>query len=547
MHAMNLDNGPVTSLLRPGQTCWRTNIATRATLLVDGEQYFSALRTALLQARQQILIAGWDLDSRTVLPRTADEGDVDAPEELGALLGFIRRTRPGVEIHVVRWDYHWFYSDDREADTARRLQELGVAFHHDDCHPVTGCVHHKVVVIDAALAFCGGIDLTHKRWDSCAHDPGDSRRRDPNGKPYIPVHDTQLCVAGPIVRDMADYLHETWPTTAPRPGRIEAESPPWPTGLRVEFRDIRVGVSRTLPASTRHVPVREIEAFYLAAIAHTSSSLYIENQYFTSTRIATAIAEQFKRKSELQGLLVGMDRPKTQAELHTMGYGRSAFCRILAEAGVIARVPVVAAFSANAGINVHSKLAVFDDRWLTVGSANLNRRSMGFDVECNLILEASTLEHREQIRQIRNGLLAEHLGMSTHEVEDALETHGLQNLPDAAQRSRRLVRIDPQQNTAALGPILAPIFDPEAPWPARLAQRKASNASRWSVALLLLAVSLGAAIGGFITGDLPIPSLIQSALASQCKSKYVRSTAGCQRIGRPAVSVESSRPADQRR
>jgi phosphatidylserine/phosphatidylglycerophosphate/cardiolipin synthase-like enzyme len=230
-----------------------------------------------------------------------------------------------------------------------------------------------------------------------------------------------------------------------------------------------------------------------------------------------------------------------------MGYGRSAFCRILAEAGVIARVPVVAAFSSTAGINVHSKLAVFDDRWLTVGSANLNRRSMGFDVECNLVLEASTHEHCKQIRQIRNGLLAEHLGMSAHEVEDALETHGLRNLPDAAQRSRRLVRIDPQQNTAALGPILAPIFDPEAPWPARLAQRKASNASRWSVALLLLAVSLGAAIGGFITGDLPIPSLIQSALASQCKSKYVRSTAGCQRIGRPAVSVESSRPADQRR
>jgi phospholipase D1/2 len=545
MYATNLDGAPDASLLRPGETCWKANIATRATLLVDGEQYFSALRTALLQARKQILVAGWDLDSRTVLPRVAAEEDVDAPEELGELLGFIRRTRPGIEIHVVRWDYHWFYSDDREPDTARRLQELGVPFHHDDCHPVTGCVHHKVVVIDAALAFCGGIDLTHKRWDSCAHDPDDSRRRDPSGKPYIPVHDTQLCVTGPIARDMADYLHQTWPTTAPRPERIQAESPRWPKGLRVDFRDVRVGISRTLPASTRHLPVREIEAFYLAAIAHTSSSLYIENQYFTSTRIAAAIAEQFKRKPALQGLLVGMDRPKTQAELHTMGYGRSGFCKILAEAGIIARVPVVAAFSQNVGINVHSKLAVFDDQWLTVGSANLNRRSMGFDVECNLILEASTPEHREQIRRIRDRLLAEHLGMSTHEVQDALATHGLANLPDAAQRSRRLVRVDPQLSTAALGPILAPIFDPEAPWPTRLAQRPAANAARWSVALLLLATSIGAAIGGFITGDLPLPSLIQSALASPCKSKYVRSTAGCQRIGTPAASAESPRPVDQ--
>lgn len=514
MHATNLDSGPTTSLLRAGDTCWKANIATRATLLVDGEQYFSALRTALLQARKQILTAGWDLDSRTVLPRVAGRADdIDAPEELGELLGFIRRTRPGIEIHVVRWDYHWFYSDDREPDTARRLRELGVPFHHDDCHPVTGCVHHKVVVIDAALAFCGGMDLTHKRWDSCAHHPRDSRRRDPSGKPYIPVHDTQLCVAGPIARDMAQYLRETWPATARRPTRIEAASPLWPEGLRVDFRDVRVGISRTSPASTRRVPVREIEAFYLAAIAHTGSSLYIENQYFTSTRIAAAIAERFGREPALQGLLVGMDRPKTQAERHTMGYGRSGFCRILEETGVIARLPVVAAFSSDVGINVHSKLAVFDDRWLTVGSANLNRRSMGFDVECNLVLEASTLEHRRQVHRIRNRLLAEHLGMSEQEVEDAIRTHGLPSLPDAAQGSRRLVRVDPQRNTAALGPILAPIFDPEAPWPTMLAPRRTSSTGRWSVALLLLAVSMGAAIGGVITGELPVPALVQSALA----------------------------------
>lgn len=547
MHAKTLDNGPSTSLLRAGDTCWKANSATRATLLVDGEQYFSALRSALLQARKQILIAGWDLDSRTVLPRLAGEADDGAPEELGELLGFIRRTRPDVEIHAVRWDYHWFYSDDREPDTARHLRELGVPFHHDDCHPVTGCVHHKVVVLDAALAFCGGMDLTHKRWDSRAHHPDDPRRRDPHGKPYIPVHDTQMCVAGPIARDMADYLHETWPASAPRPARIEAASALWPKRLRVDFHDIRVGISRTLPASSRRVSVREIEAFYLAAIAQAGSSLYMENQYFTSTRIAAAIAEQFRRRPELQGLLVGMDRPKTQAELHTMGYGRSGFCKVLADAGVIARVPLVAAFSSDVGINVHSKLALFDDRWLTVGSANLNRRSMGFDVECNLILEASTPEHRRQIRRIRDDLLAEHLGMSTAEVEDALDTHGLPDLPDAARNSRRrLVRVDPRQNTAALGPILAPIFDPEAPWPATLAQRPASGASRRSVALLLTLLG-GAAIGGFVSGELPLPSLVQSAIASQCKSKYLRITVGCQKTNAPAVSAESTRPTDRQR
>src|SRR5687768_15407029 len=52
------------SLLKEGQTCWKLSNATRAALLVDGEQYFGVLREALLQAREQVLIAGWDFDSR---------------------------------------------------------------------------------------------------------------------------------------------------------------------------------------------------------------------------------------------------------------------------------------------------------------------------------------------------------------------------------------------------------------------------------------------------------------------------------------------------
>src|SRR5262245_54594911 len=56
------------SLLREGDTCWKVSTARRATLLIDGEDYFNALRSALLSARRQILIAGWDFDTRAQLP-----------------------------------------------------------------------------------------------------------------------------------------------------------------------------------------------------------------------------------------------------------------------------------------------------------------------------------------------------------------------------------------------------------------------------------------------------------------------------------------------
>jgi phosphatidylserine/phosphatidylglycerophosphate/cardiolipin synthase-like enzyme len=511
------------ALLRPQVSCWRANLASRATLLVDGDDYFKALRAALLRARRQILIAGWDFDTRIRLPRGPAEptGSDAAPEMLGELLGFLKRRDPQLEIQVVRWDYHWFYSDDRELNTHSRLNQLGIQFHDDATHAVMGCIHHKVVTIDGVLAFCGGIDLTHNRWDTCAHAPDDARRINPEGKPYIPVHDTQLCVSGPIAGDLREYLIEHWPVEE-RPAAITTETELWPDGLQIDFRDVRVGLARTLPALGTREQVREIEAFYLHAIASVERSFYMENQYFTSTRIAAALAERLRARPQLEGLLVGMDRPKTQAELHTMGYGRSAFCNVLQEAGVSDRAPLVAAFSEDASINLHSKLAVFDDRWLTVGSANLNRRSMGFDVECNLIIEATTLEHRAAITRLRDQLIAEHTGLSLEELAAALPTHGLARLHELPRRSRRLVRIDAhvQAIEPSLGPILAPIFDPESPRAKAQARpsslREASlRSSRLIGTLLLIAlIAVAALTGSVVDGDFSGLSALQDLLST---------------------------------
>jgi phosphatidylserine/phosphatidylglycerophosphate/cardiolipin synthase-like enzyme len=64
-------------------------------------------------------------------------------------------------------------------------------------------------------------------------------------------------------------------------------------------------------------------------------------------------------------------------------------------------------------ILVHSKVAVFDDRLLRVGSTNINNRSFGYDTECDLAIEALGQEQartRLAIRRIRDGLVAHHAG-----------------------------------------------------------------------------------------------------------------------------------------
>ena len=69
-----------------------------------------------------------------------------------------------------------------------RLSGRRIRFAVDGDHP-TGAVHHqKIVVVDDAVAFCGGIDLTIGRWDTRAHRPVDPRRRGP-GDAYGPRHE----------------------------------------------------------------------------------------------------------------------------------------------------------------------------------------------------------------------------------------------------------------------------------------------------------------------------------------------------------------------
>jgi phosphatidylserine/phosphatidylglycerophosphate/cardiolipin synthase-like enzyme len=80
-----------------------------------------------------------------------------------------------------------------------------------------------------------------------------------------------------------------------------------------------------------------------------------------------------------------------------------------------------------APIYIHSKVLVVDDRLLRIGSSNFNNRSMGFDSECDLAIEASTgSEHDDvsrEITSVRNQLVTEHLGVPLDDFEAAITEH----------------------------------------------------------------------------------------------------------------------------
>jgi phosphatidylserine/phosphatidylglycerophosphate/cardiolipin synthase-like enzyme len=79
------------NLLVPGRNCWRIERARKLSWLVDGEQYFSAVRTAMANAQSTIFIVGWDIDSRVKLvPTGANDG---LPDALGTF--WVRCSRRG--------------------------------------------------------------------------------------------------------------------------------------------------------------------------------------------------------------------------------------------------------------------------------------------------------------------------------------------------------------------------------------------------------------------------------------------------------------------
>lgn len=263
-------------VLRVGDNCWRIAPAGRMTVIVDAEDYFSHLRTALLSARHSVLLVGWDFDTRIALDRDDDRDHAGAakPNKVSELLRHAVTLNPKLEIYILRWDLA-FLEMPFCSTTFRFLFDWlvhnRIHFRLDGHHPAEACHHQKIAVIDDALAFCGGIDITMDRWDTRAHRDDEPGRRRPDGKAYRPWHDATVAVDGAAAKSLGDLARERWTPAVPPPGLNR-----WPTDLEPGFDDVAVAIARTRAAYEGAPEVREIEALYLAAIASARRSIYLE-------------------------------------------------------------------------------------------------------------------------------------------------------------------------------------------------------------------------------------------------------------------------------
>lgn len=464
------------SILAPGRNVWRVTEARRAALLQDAASYYGVLRKTMLQAGRSIHIIGWDIDSRTPLVGESGQPEDGLPATLAAFLTALVARNPALSVRLLLWDYSVLYALERELLPALRLRwstPPQVELCLDGGVPFGSSQHQKLVVVDDAVAFVGGLDLTIRRWDTPRHAPHDPLRRDPHGRPYRPFHDVQLMVDGPAAAHLAELAHACWAraTGEALPRHPPFGADPWPACVVPDIRDARVGIARTWPAFGGEPEVREVEALFLDMIDAACRSIYIENQFLTDVTLARHLVRRLRQVPGLEVLIVAPRTHHTWLEHRTMRAGRIRFMQVIGEAGLERRVrlmhPQVRRRGIASEVMVHSKVMVVDDRLLRVGSANLCNRSMGTDSECDLVIEGTDEAGRAAIARMRNRLLGEHLGASPEAVAAELARAGssLFRAVDALNRgSRRLRRIrDGALPASEAVPVIEAAADPRRP------------------------------------------------------------------------------------
>jgi phosphatidylserine/phosphatidylglycerophosphate/cardiolipin synthase-like enzyme len=309
------------------------------------------------------------------------------------------------------------------------------------------CHHEKICVIDDRVAFVGGIDLTTEagdRFDSSAH----------RARGELGWHDAASLVRGPAVRDVATHFAQRWQD-------LTGEKLPEPK-VQPPTGDVEVQVVRTVPERVyESIPggdFRILES-YVRALRSAERLIYLENQFLWSSEVVTILLDKIANPPSDKFRLVlllpanpndGSDDTRGQlADLIEAddGAGRVLACTVRA-VGELGPCPVY----------VHAKIGIVDDRWLTLGSANLNEHSLFNDSEVNIVTCDAGLARDTRLR-----LWAEHLERSEQEVssdpvqvvdelwkpiakeqyerrEQGLPpTHRLCLLPGVSRRSRRLL------------------------------------------------------------------------------------------------------------
>jgi phospholipase D1/2 len=459
----------------------------------DAANYFKAIIEAGSKASHEIYITGWDIHSETNLAPDWEGTWVPRRWSLNQFLLDLLESKPDLHIYLLCWDYAPIYLLEREKLQVLRFGWFShprIHFKMDAAHPVGASQHQKFVVFDQSVAFLGGLDLTIRRWDTCEHLARHPLRIDPQGQSYGPYHDMQIGFNGSLAERMAELFCERWKratgeTLTSKPPRQVFEPKMLP-GVYA-FHDVSIALSRTMPTFRDYPPCFEVSQLYTDCLEAARSHIVLENQYLTSRHVVEILSRVLQKTEGPEVVIILPELAGGWLEQKTMGLMQAQALYALQQADAHGRLQVF--FPEHRDLNkgkryitVHSKVMVVDSHWISVGSANLNNRSMGFDSEVN-----ATVFVQKSCYGFTAHLLSHHTESKATAIERHLELGG--SLREAirilnAGSSKRFLH---EYTTKATGPMLLDSELVDAEKPSVLEE----GMDRWGQIMQVLARKLG--------------------------------------------------------
>lgn len=319
----------------------------RIKLLRSGEEYFPALEAAIHQAKHEIYLETYIYQADVIGQRIGD-----------ALKAAAKR---GVAIYCL---LDGFGSQNLPSTFVQSLLVTGiqVMVYREKISPWTlqknrlRRLHRKMVVVDRTIGFVGGINIIDD-YDV----PKDAS----------PRLDYAVRLEGPIVKNMHTCVHRLWRRLAwlrlRATPRVIAEK--FFSGTSKPKQD---GIKAGLVLRDNVLHRRDIEEAYLSAIGSAREEIVIANAYFLpGWRFRKALLDAAERGVNVKLLLQG------RLEYFYM-FASHAFYGMFLKAGI-------EIYEYRKSF-MHSKVAVIDGDWATVGSSNIDPFSLFLAREANVVV-----------------------------------------------------------------------------------------------------------------------------------------------------------------
>lgn len=316
----------------------------RITLLRNGTEYFPALERAIDSAVSEIHLQTYIYEDDVIGRRIA--------------AALKRAAQRGVNVCVL---LDGFGCNRLPKRVAADMQQAGVEvlFYRPKISPWTfkrnrlRRLHRKVAVVDGRVAFVGGINIIDD-MNTPGHTP--------------PRVDYAVQVEGPLLTSIEASVRRLWKRIAW--ARLRSVKPTRMTPLPATVGNMWAAYVMRDNALHRH----DIEEAYLAAIESARNEIVIANAYFLpGTDFRRALISAARRGVRVVLLLQG------RVEYWLLRHASRALYRSFLAAGI-----EIHEYHKSF---MHSKVAVIDERWATVGSSNIDPMSLWLAREANIMID----------------------------------------------------------------------------------------------------------------------------------------------------------------